>query len=71
MNRAILALSPANAWPAVLAAPAAAVDYTVQTVTVGVRKHVEATLFMPNGAGPFPTILEMHTSGDISEADRG
>jgi carboxymethylenebutenolidase len=32
---------------------------------------MEATLFIPKGPGPFPTVLEMHTSGGISEADRG
>jgi carboxymethylenebutenolidase len=39
-------------------------------VTVGLRRNMEATLFVPKGAGPFPTILEMHTSGGISESDR-
>ena len=51
--------------------PAAAADFTSQTITVGLRKNMEATLFTPNGPGPFPTILVMHTSGGISEADRG
>lgn len=46
-------------------------DFTSKAVTVGVRKNMEATLFIPNGTGPFPMILEMHTSGGISEADRG
>ena len=32
---------------------------------------MEATLFTPNGAGPFPTVLQMHTSGGWQEADRG
>lgn len=50
---------------------AAAADFTSQSVTVGLRKNMEATLYTPNGPGPFPTILEMHTSGGISEADRG
>ena len=45
-------------------------DFTSKAVTVGVRKNMEATLFIPNGTGPFPMILEMHTSGGISEADR-
>jgi carboxymethylenebutenolidase len=48
-----------------------AADFTSQTITVGLRKNMEATLFTPNGPGPFPTILVMHTSGGISEADRG
>jgi carboxymethylenebutenolidase len=53
------------------ATAAAAADFTSQTVTVGLRKNMEATLFIPNGAGPFPTILEMHTSAGLKEADRG
>ena len=61
----------AAALIAAFAGPADAVDFTTQTVTVGVRKNMEATLFTPNGPGPFPTVLEMHTSGGISEADRG
>ena len=51
------------------AATATAADFTSQTV--GVRKNMEATLYTPNGPGPFPTVLVMHTSGGISEADRG
>jgi carboxymethylenebutenolidase len=54
-----------------LSGNAAAFDFTNQTVTVGVRKNMESTLFVPKGPGPFPTILVMHTSGGISEADRG
>jgi carboxymethylenebutenolidase len=56
---------------AIWSGAAAAADFTSQTVTVGIRKNMEATLFVPNGPGPFPTILEMHTSGGIQEADRG
>jgi len=48
-----------------------AADFTSPTITVGLRKNMEATLFMPNGPGPFPTVLVMHTSGGISGADRG
>src|SRR5471030_1553867 len=50
---------------------ATAADFTSQTITVGLRKNMEATLFTPNGPGPFPTVLVMHTSGGIAEADRG
>jgi carboxymethylenebutenolidase len=50
---------------------AAAATFTSQTVTVGVRKNMEATLYVPDGPGPFPSVLVMHTSGGISEADRG
>lgn len=48
-----------------------AADFTSQMVNVGVRKNMEATLYTPNGAGPFPTVLVMHTSGGLHEADRG
>jgi carboxymethylenebutenolidase len=62
-------------WSAAVAAmwstTAAAADFTSQSVIVGLRKNMEATLYTPNGPGPFPTMLEMHTSGGISEADRG
>ena len=61
----------AAALMAALAGPAGAADFTAQTVTVGVRKNMEATLFTPEGPGPFPAILVLHTSGGISEADRG
>ena len=54
-----------------MAGSAAAMDFTSKTVTVGVRKNMESTLYVPNGPGPYPTILVMHTSGGISETDRG
>lgn len=59
---AVLALGTANA---------AAFDFTQQTMMMGVRTNMETALYLPKGPGPFPTILVMHTSGGISEADRG
>jgi len=59
---------------AALSAPignAVAGTFTSRTVTVGVRKNMEATLYTPEGPGPFPMVLVMHTSGGIQEADRG
>jgi carboxymethylenebutenolidase len=53
------------------ATAAIAGDFTTQTIMVGLRKNMEATLYVPTGVGPFPTMLEMHTSGGLSEADRG
>jgi len=50
---------------------AAAGDFTSKTVTVGVRKNMEATLYIPAGSGPFPSVLVMHTSFGVTEADRG
>jgi carboxymethylenebutenolidase len=54
-----------------IAGPAAAADFTSKTVTVGVRKNMEATLYIPSGPGPFPSVLVMHTSRGISDYDRG
>jgi carboxymethylenebutenolidase len=56
---------------ALAAGPGRAADYTSESVTVGVHKNMEATLFTPKGPGPFPMVLEMHTSAGIKEADRG
>src|SRR5471032_1267396 len=53
------------------AVPAIAGTYTTQTLTVGVRKNMEATLYTPDGPGPFPMVLVLHTSGGISSADQG
>jgi carboxymethylenebutenolidase len=50
---------------------ATAFDFTQQTLSMGMRKNMETTLYVPKGPGPFPTVLVMHTSGGISEADRG
>jgi carboxymethylenebutenolidase len=50
---------------------AGAADYTTQTLSVGVRKNMEATLYTPNGPGPFPQIMVLHTSGGISSFDQG
>jgi carboxymethylenebutenolidase len=48
---------------------ATAGDYTSKTITVGVRKNMEATLYTPNGSGPFPMVIVLHTSGGISSFD--
>jgi carboxymethylenebutenolidase len=50
---------------------AAAGTFTTQILTVGVRKNMEATLYTPDGPGPFPMVLVLHTSGGISSADQG
>jgi carboxymethylenebutenolidase len=68
MNR-LLALAALLALG--LSGRAGAMDFTSKTVTVGVRKNMESTLYVPKGPGPYPTILVMHTSSGISEADRG
>src|SRR5262245_54568552 len=37
---------------------------------VGVGEKMEATLYKPEGAGPFPAILVLHTSGGLRPADQ-
>lgn len=50
----------------VLAAPTFA---ETQTLTIGVKRHMEATLFAPDGPGPYPGVLILHTSGGLKSAD--
>lgn len=52
-----------------LVAPASA-EPASQMVKVGVRGNMEATLYTPDGPGPFPSILLVHTSQGITEVDR-
>lgn len=40
-----------------------------RTLKVGVRQNMAATLVAPDGAGPYPGILLLHTSGGLEEAD--
>ena len=51
-----LAVAPASAEP------------TSRMVTVGVRGNVEATLYVPDGPGPFPSIVVIH---DLDGEDAG
>lgn len=39
-------------------------------VKVGVRGNIEATLYTPEGQGPFPGVIVIHTSQGLVEADR-
>jgi dienelactone hydrolase len=39
-------------------------------VKVGVDQKMEATLYKPAGAGPFPAVLVLHTSGGLRPADQ-
>lgn len=52
-------------------ASAGAADFTSRTVKVGVKKNMEAALFVPDGPGPFPMVLQLHTSGGWQQVDRG
>ena len=53
-----------------LSPPAIAADPTSQTIKVGVRHNMEATLYTPDGPGPFPSVIVFHTSQGITEVDR-
>jgi carboxymethylenebutenolidase len=39
-------------------------------IKVGVRRNIEATLYSPDGPGPFPGVIVIHTSQGLIEADR-
>jgi dienelactone hydrolase len=38
-------------------------------ITVGVHNNMRATLIAPDGPGPYPGVLVLHTSGGLEEAD--
>ncbi len=40
-----------------------------QKITVGKHREMAATLIVPDGAGPFPAVLVLHTSGGLEHAD--
>src|SRR5258707_4833080 len=62
---ALLALAMALLPPAAMAG-----EPTSRLVMVGVKKNMEATLFTPDGPGPFPSVMVFHTSQGMTEADR-
>jgi carboxymethylenebutenolidase len=64
---ALLRLFAALFVAAFLLAPSARADET--TVTVGVKQNMTAYLYTPDGPGPYPGILLLHTSGGLSAAD--
>jgi carboxymethylenebutenolidase len=39
-------------------------------LNVGVRHNMEATLYTPDGPGPFPSVIVFHTSQGTTEVDR-
>jgi carboxymethylenebutenolidase len=49
-----------------LALPAWAGD---ESVNIGAHKDMKATLVTPEGAGPFPGVLVLHTSGGLQNGD--
>jgi carboxymethylenebutenolidase len=56
--------------PAATFAQGAAAEPTSRMMTVGVRGNMEATLYTPDGPGPFPSIVVIHTSLGLGEVDR-
>ena len=43
---------------------------TSRMMAVGGKGNMEATLYTPEGPGPFPSIVVIHTSQGLTEADR-
>lgn len=50
----------------VMAVPAWSAD---ETVFIGAKKNMRASLVTPKGEGPFPAVLVLHTSGGLQDAD--
>jgi carboxymethylenebutenolidase len=59
-----LALAAALSFVPLTAAQAGSTN-----VMVGVNKTMQATLITPDGAGPYPAVLVLHTSGGLQQAD--
>jgi carboxymethylenebutenolidase len=51
----------------ILLAPSARADEA--TIKVGVKQNMTADLYTPDGPGPYPGILLLHTSGGLNAAD--
>lgn len=60
-----VAVTTSVLW-ALFAVPALA-DST--SIKVGVNKNMDAQLMMPDGPGPYPAILLLHTSGGLQSGD--
>jgi len=52
-----------------VAAPVSA-EPASRLLKVGVKGNMEATLYAPDGPGPFPSVVVIHTSQGITEVDR-
>lgn len=52
------------------AATAGAGEPSSRMLSVGVKRNMEATLYTPDGPGPFPSVMVLHTSQGLTEADR-
>jgi carboxymethylenebutenolidase len=51
------------------AMPASVASAASATIKVGVHQNMNAHLLTPDGPGPYPAILLMHTSGGLQPAD--
>ena len=60
-----MAVAASTLW-ALFAAPASADSMPIK---VGVNKNMEAQLMTPDGPGPYPAILLLHTSGGLQSGD--
>ena len=68
MGETVAALAIAAALSTISPGPGALAGE--QSVTVGIKRNVEATLHTPDGPGPYPGILVMHPSVGLEQADR-
>jgi len=53
-----------------LAATQAFAEPASRPLRVGVKGNMDATLYVPEGPGPFPSVVVIHTSQGITEVDR-
>jgi len=53
-----------------IAGPLAGAEPASRPMKVGQKRNMEATLYTPQGAGPFPSVLVLHTSMGLAEIDR-
>ena len=50
-------------------APTSAIAAETLQLKIGVKQAMDATLYKPAGAGPFPAVLVLHTSSGLRPAD--
>lgn len=64
----VVALLLGLTWPALVSAQSAAPEES--TVSgLGASRRVHANLVIPDGSGPFPAVLVLHTSGGVDPVD--
>jgi carboxymethylenebutenolidase len=69
-NRLLHALTGISALAALLV-PASVIAADAVKIQTGVNQKMEATLYMPAGAGPFPAVLVLHTSSGLRPPEHG